>query len=267
MWAIILTGMSAGLAAAAENMDMTRAAAPFPRVTEFEVLRGDFHMHTPHSDGEVPPRERVIEARRFGYDVIAITDHGKTAAYDKALPIADALGLILVRGIETGLCDQEHLVGLGFDGGFIPRDSHRWSETEQGETVHYREQWQHLSDSGGYVIYAHPHVGFREPVQWAIERGLLQGVEVKNDVVGSGWNTVDSHGTHWYPFALDWANEHGLAVFANSDVHGTRERNQAITLVMTRERTAEGVMEALRARRTVAWFDGLLCALEALSSC
>jgi hypothetical protein len=110
------------------------------------------------------------------------------------------------------------------------------------------------------VIYAHPHVGFREPVRWGIEEGLLQGIEVKNGVVGTGWNTVESHGTHWYPFALDWANERGLAVFANSDSHAARQGDQAITLVLARERTAAGVMDALRARRTVAWFDGLLCA-------
>ncbi len=33
---------------------------------------------------------------------------------------------------------------------------------------------------------------------------------MKNDVVGSGWNTVESLGTYWYPFAFDWAVEHNL---------------------------------------------------------
>lgn len=260
MWLAVITAGLQAAALADETVDMTRAAAPFPPIGEYQVLRGDFHMHTPHSDGKVTAPERVIEAKRYGYDVIAITDHGKLPAYEEALDTAQKLDVVLLRGMETGLRDKEHLVSLNFDDQFVPRDSHRWSDTPEGETVYYQKQWQHLGDSGAFVLYAHPHVGLREPVQWGIEQGLLQGIEVKNGVVGTGWNTVESHSTHWYPFALDWAVEHNLAVFANSDVHGARAGNQPITLILARERTVPGVVDAMKARRTVAWFDGMLCA-------
>jgi hypothetical protein len=251
---------------------MVRQEAPFPPIigpaagprgegpVRYEVLRGDFHMHTVHSDGVLSPAERVLEAWRYGYDVIAITDHGSFGAYAEALPMAQTLGLLLFRGMETGLSGQEHVIALDFSTGYDGGYPHRWSETEGQSPASYQEQLRRLAAAGGYALYAHPHVGLREPMLWGIRQGLVQGIEVKNDVVGSEWNTVESHGTWWYPFAFDWAVEHNLAIFANSDVHGTRSAvPQATTLVLAADRSLEGVMEALRAGRTVAYFNEMLC--------
>ena len=250
---------------------VVRQEAPFPPIfgptasepVRYEVLRGDFHMHTLHSDGLLSPANRVIEAWQYGYDAIAITDHGSFRAYEEALATANALGLILIRGMETGLSGQEHLVALDFAANYEPRSPHQWAETSGQAQVFYQDQWLRLAAAGGFVLYAHPHVGLREPMLWGIGQGLLQGIEVKNDVVGSDWNTVASHGTYWYPSAFDWAVEHHLTLFADSDVHGARgDVQQAVTLVLVKDRSAEGVMEALRAGRTVAYFNNMLCAHE-----
>jgi hypothetical protein len=259
--------------AAGREAPLVRQEAPFPTIVGpratrgeslcFEVLRGDVHMHTPHSDGVLSPAQRVVEAWQYGYDVIAITDHGGFRSYEEALPTAKTLGIVLLRGMETGLSGQEHLVALDFSAGYQPRNPHQWSETPGQPQVFYQDEWRSLAAAGAFVLYAHPHVGLREPMLWGIGQGLLQGIEVKNDVVGSEWNTVESLGTWWYPSALDWAVEHGLTIFADSDVHGTRgEMEQAVTLVLVQDRSPAGVMEALRARRTVAWFHGLFCAHE-----
>ena len=261
-----------GLAAWGREGPVVRQEAPFPTIfgppaadtaepVRYEVLRGDFHMHTLHSDGTLLPADRVIEAWRCGYDVIAITDHGDFRAYEEALPASKALGILLLRGTETGLSGQEHLVALDFSAGSQPRNPHQWAETKGQSQVFYQDEWRSLAAAGGYVIYAHPHVGLREPMLWGIGQGVLQGIEVKNDFVGAEWNTVQSHGTYWYPFALDWAVEHGLTIFADSDVHGARgEAEQATTLVLVRDRSRDGVMEALRAGRTLVYFNSMLCA-------
>jgi predicted metal-dependent phosphoesterase TrpH len=253
---------------------MVRREAPFPEILDleaatdgvplrYEVLRGDFHMHTTHSDGLLSPPDRVLEAWRYGYDVIAITDHRNFEAYEKAQPFAEDLDIIFLRGMETGIHEQEHFVALDFAADYVPRDPHHWSETGDDGRVFYQHQWQRLADAGGFVLYAHPHVGLRETVLWGIGQGLLQGIEVKNDVVGSEWNTVESHGTYWYPFALTWAAEYNLTIFANSDVHGPRgDIEQAVTLVLATDRSREAVMEALRAGRTLAQFNNMLCAHE-----
>jgi len=261
-----------GLATWGREGPVVRQEAPFPTIiglpatdtaepVRYEVLRGDFHMHTPHSDGVLSPAQRVIEAWQYGYDVIAITDHGDFRAYEEALSTAKAFGVLLIRGMETGLSGKEHLVALDFSADYQPRNPHQWAETEGQSQVFYQDEWRSLAAAGGYVIYAHPHVGLGEPMLWGIGQGLLQGIEVKNDVVGAEWNTVQSHGTYWYPFALDWAVEHNLTIFADSDVHGARdETEQAVTLVLVEDRSPEGVMEALRAGRTLAYFNGMLCA-------
>lgn len=47
----------------------------FPDILNYTTLKGDFHMHSVFSDGNVWPNQRVDEAWREGYDVIALTDH------------------------------------------------------------------------------------------------------------------------------------------------------------------------------------------------
>jgi len=249
--------------AVAEKQDVEptpkRPMHVFPRVGEYEVLCGDFHIHTPHSDGRLTGPERVLEAWRYGYDAIAITDHGNYKAYAEALPLAKSLGLILLRGLETGVHGKEHMVVIGISGDYGPRNPHHWAEKEGEERVFYQDQLRRIARDGGIVIQAHPHVGFREPLRWGIEQGIVRGVEVKNGVVGSGWATVETHGTWCYPWGFDWALEHNLAVFANSDTHAARgESDQPITLVFVKERTDKGVLDAVRGGRTVAWFNGML---------
>jgi len=256
---VFVAALSAGGAFAVEP-------GPFPNVGDYQVLRCDFHIHTPHSDGKLSPVERVEEAVKFGYDAIAITDHGNFKAYQEAVPRANELNLVLIRGMETGLADREHMVALDFDASYEPRNPHRWALENGQNNVFYQEQLTKLAkDAGAFMIYAHPHVGYEEPVLWGLKEGFIRGIEVKNGVVGKGWNTVNSHGTWFYPHALDFANEHNLTVFANSDAHEPRnDENSPVTLVLAKERSPEGVMNALEARRTIAWFDGMLWGSEAV---
>lgn len=279
------------VAVAADEAPLVRTAPSFPEILigsqRYSVLRGDFHIHTPHSDGKLTPAERVREAWEYGYDVIAITDHRNFKAYAEALPVAEEFGLILLRGMETGLHEMEHLVALDFAADYVPRNPHSWAAAEGESRVYYREQWRKLIGAGGFVLYAHPHIGhngagdwvaetgeplepplrhkLREPIRWALAQGLLHGIEVRNHATDRGWGTVRDRGTLWYPMALDWADEYGLTVFANSDVHqaraddGNAHEPQSATLLFVPERSPRGVMESLRAGRTVAHFAGMLC--------
>lgn len=247
----VLAACLAWPAAAAERFD-------FPPVGEYQVLRCDFHMHTVISDGRLTARERVEESRRLGYDVIAITDHGQTLAYRSAKLVGNQTGVLVLRGLESGVQGKEHYVILGVDGTYRPQDSHRWSETEGGQTVYHREQMERVRAHGGLIIWAHPHVGLREPSIWGMEQGVIQGIELKNDGVGDGWNSTKSHGTSWYPNAFEWASKYNLAVFACTDAHGSRQANPGVSLLLATERTEKGVMDAIRERRTAAWFDGML---------
>ncbi|MFS0672995.1 DNA polymerase/3'-5' exonuclease PolX [Ornithinibacillus sp. 179-J 7C1 HS] len=46
-------------------------------LVELEDIRGDIHMHTTWSDGAQTLEEMVNQARNYGYEYIAITDHSK----------------------------------------------------------------------------------------------------------------------------------------------------------------------------------------------
>ncbi len=239
----------------------------FPPVGCWEVLCGDFHMHTVNSDGKLTTRERVEESYNLGYDVIAITDHGKPGPYRVARYLGEPLGLIVVPGFETGVLGKEHYVALGAPATFKPRDSHRWSEKPGEKTVHYQEEMRAIAEAGGILFQAHPPNEWREPTDWGVKQGIIVGVEIQN-----GYGKVESGsgplgGVQCYPHSFDWALKNNLALFANSDVHGTRRQGpQPVTLVFVSERTPEGVMEAIRARRTVAWFNGIVCGREELVS-
>ncbi|MCX5667399.1 MAG: PHP domain-containing protein, partial [Candidatus Omnitrophica bacterium] len=159
----------------------------FPKVGPYEVLTGDFHMHTIHSDGNRTTRQRVEESYELGYDVIAVTDHGKTRAYTVARYVGTPLGMVVLRGIEVGMAGKEHINVVGFSS--LHQPASRWSETPGGDTVFYQDELRKIASCGGFVMYNHPHVGFREPLDWGVREGLIQGIEVENDVVGEGWNT------------------------------------------------------------------------------
>src|SRR5438128_1313715 len=53
-------------------------AAEAGRLVEVADMRGDLHMHTTASDGSCSIEEMVAEAKRRGYQYMAITDHSKS---------------------------------------------------------------------------------------------------------------------------------------------------------------------------------------------
>jgi 3',5'-nucleoside bisphosphate phosphatase len=52
----------------------TRQLLPVPDLPGFHTLKGDFHLHTVFSDGNVWPTVHVQDAWRDGLDVIAFTE-------------------------------------------------------------------------------------------------------------------------------------------------------------------------------------------------
>lgn len=235
---------------------------PFPEVGDYHVLRGDFHIHTTLSDGELTPQERTWESYMYGYDAIALTDHRwTTAGYDLSIDLANSLGLILIRGFETGIDQREHFVVLDIDTDYVLHDEHHWALEPGTDRVFYQDKVRDIIAHGGYIFYAHPgsiyvapptydhpdrEYGWTEEVAWMIEHGYLSGVEVKANYEAPRRDT-----------AFRWALDYGLTLLETSDIHKPRDfenSSQApVTLVLVTEATDRGVMEALRAGRTLIW--------------
>lgn len=218
-------------------------------------------MHTVFSDGTVWPTVRVEEAWSEGLDAIAITDHieyrphskdvvaDHNRSYEIAEPLAQQMGILLVRGAEiTRNMPPGHLNALFItNANLLERDD-------------VMDALKEAHDQGGFIFWNHPGWKVQQPdstVWWdlhtqLLENNLLQGIEVYNS-------------SEYYPEALDWANEKKLTMFCNTDVHGpigmsydVRNGHRPITLVFVKSRTLGGLREALFNRRTVAYFDNTL---------
>jgi predicted metal-dependent phosphoesterase TrpH len=202
-----------------------------PNTDGFNVLKGDFHMHTLFSDGRVMPKDRVREAVTNGFDVIAITDHieyrpnlgngefkfaenndDHNRSYNLAKPDAEKNNLILVRGTEI----TKSVMPPGHFNALFVKDVNQIAAVV--------DDWKAMlavaADQGGFIQWNHP--GWVAPAGGGLEKGvpmsftdehedvrakgLLHGVEVFNS-------------TSFFPIALDWCNERDLAPIANSDIH------------------------------------------------
>jgi len=237
----------------------TRTEVNFPDIPGYKTLKCDFHMHTVFSDGDVWPTVRVQEAWQEGLDAIAITDHieyrphaqnieieaDHNRAFEIAEPLANQMGMILIAGSEiTRKMPPGHLNALFVtNANLLERDS--WWEA----CVEARDQ-------GAFVFWDHPGWDDQQPdtVKWYQEHtrllnaGILKGIEVYN-------------GHDFYPEALKWAEEKRLTIMCNSGLHApesmdyTNGEHRPMTLVFATEKSKGAIKQALKDRRTVAYFD------------
>lgn len=233
-----------------------------PDVPGYATLKGDFHLHSVFSDGEVWPTVHVREAWRDGLDVIALTEHveyrphkadvggGPRRAYEVARPLAETLGLLLVPGAEITRpapgTKAEIPVGSAHFNVLFAADLDALDTPELSQALGRAKQ------QGAFVFWDHP--GFMgAPARWfphiePLHRaGLFGGVEVVN-------------GDQFYPEALEWTREKRLTAIAASDAHlpmpaHLKSARRPVTLLFAKTRDLAGVKEALVAGRTLAWLD------------
>lgn len=252
------------LCAAAAGMLQLHAASPqkkiiIPDTMEYQTLVCDFHCHTVFSDAIVWPSARVLEAADEGLDCIAITDHigprknpdfvkgDQNASYDLALSTAEAEDILLIRGGEiTRGMPPGHWNAI-----FLQDVNPLYVNDPEKQLVEAQRQ-------GGYTFWNHPGWSLQAPNEtvWMplheeyYQKGYMMGIEIINGI------------SEYYPEAFRWALEKNLTIFANTDCHQPMYRlfdyynggHRTVTLVFARERSLEGVREALDNHRTAAYF-------------
>lgn len=70
-------------------------------------MQGDLHIHTRLSDGSLLPHEVLRLAKRSNLDCIAITNHDSITPINEIKPLADALGISLIDGVEISARDNK----------------------------------------------------------------------------------------------------------------------------------------------------------------
>lgn len=239
----------------------SRKIIRIPDIPGYCTLKCDFHIHTVFSDGTVWPTVRVEEAWREGLDAIAITDHIEYRPHSKdvdsdhnrsheiAVPMASDLNIILIKGAEiTRNMPPGHLNAL-----FIKNAN---LLDREDVNISLRE----ARDQGAFIIWNHPGWKVQQPdnsLWWEehtrlLQNNMMHGIEVYN------YNED-------YPEALDWVQDKKLTAIASTDIHepvsmayDLEYSHRPMTLVFSRDRSEDGIREALFSRRTVAWYDNSL---------
>lgn len=249
-----------------------RPVIQIPDIGEFQTLKCDFHMHTVFSDGHVWPNVRVQEAWQEGLDVLAITDHveytphsadvtvNHNRAWELAKGMAEENNLVFIKGTEiTRQTPPGHFNAL-----FIG-DASEYIEERDGNEMD-KKAITKASDQDAFIFWNHPGwkvnqiEGSYEWIDFVDElnrENMLHGIEVFN-------------GFGFHKKALDWAVDNNLTVMGTSDIHNLVEHDynlgdyvhRSMTLVFAKDRTAEGVREALEAGRTVAWASKYIAGKE-----
>ena len=260
---------AAGLAAQAPAV---RDPLPVPDLPGFRTLKGDFHLHTVFSDGNVWPTVHVQEAWRDGLDVIALTEHAEyqphapdvaidlLRSYQIAKPVADQLGIVLILGMEITKPDPLK-APLVLPDGSAHFNALFLSDPNKIRTPDLAEALRLARTQDAFVFWNHPRYRV-DRARWfpaiakVYDEHLFQGMELVN-------------GPDFYDEAFPWIAERQLTILANSDAHEpvpprAAGRRRPITLLFARSRDVAGVRDALTSRRTAAWLGDDVWGAEAL---
>lgn len=72
--------------------------------------KGDFHIHSTASDGNLCPLEIIKLAKKKGLDIISITDHNTMGSVYEAMKIGKKLGVCVIPGVEiSSMYNGKHI--------------------------------------------------------------------------------------------------------------------------------------------------------------
>ena len=198
------------------------------------ILAGDFHVHAFPGDGALPPWALRHEAARAGLDVFTISNHNRVSTGRIARWMSRLSdGPIVIVGQEV-TARGFHVIAAGIE----ERVSWETSPAAVVRAVH---------EQGGIAIAAHPVRRFWPA--WNDEAlGILDGYERAHPVIDIEKARADLASFDGRIRAL----RPDIAAIGSSDFHWTGSIGWCRTYVLARERTAAGVVEAVRAGRTVA---------------
>lgn len=235
-----------------------RPARPETRRGPWRVLEADFHAHSRFSDGFLSPPELVMQADRRGLDVLAVTEHNMLFPAKLARAWSELVGgPTIVLGEEVTTRDYHvHAIGIS------ERVSPSTPLAALIDEVHAQ---------GGIVIAAHPVRRFWPRLLPVIR--ALDGMELMHPIAlragprpadrapdGPGGGPARAGWSAWdLPDFYAEAQKVGktLTVIGSSDYHFGGSLGLPRTLVFAASDSADDVLAALKAGRTVVTFaDG-----------
>jgi hypothetical protein len=214
---------------------------PNPRLTigGYEVLAADFHIHTfPLSFAVLSPWDTVTEARRNALDAIAITPHNHIWVAQLAQRLSRLAGdpIVLVGEEIHSTENGYHLLAVGV------HDTISWRQPA-GRAI------EEIHRQGGIAIAAHPVAGYNRYDAEAMRK--LDGAEVVHPIALRSASLADE--------LRQFFSRAQLTAIGDSDYHlgpmspQVGDIGSCRTYVFARDRSESGILDALRARRTIVY--------------
>lgn len=204
----------------------------------YSVLAVDFHVHSFPGDGVLPPWDLAVEARRRHLDAIALTNHNSTHSWRLAQWLAGIIprgGAAMVIPGEELTSDGYHLAVIGV---IAPID---WRQPAASAAAAAHA-------AGGVAIAAHPGRHTWRALN-AAALAALDGVEVAHPSIHV-WDESRRDLAAFYARAL--AVHPTIAAIGSTDFHHLAPLGLERTYVFARPATEAGILDAIRAGRTVA---------------
>ena len=256
----------------------------FPDIDGYKTLLTDFHQHTVFSDGSVWPTIRVEEAIKDGLDAISLTEHLEYQPYSKDIPnpdrnraynIAKSFAenknkslerkLIVINGQEiTRSMPPGHINAIFLNDAnklLHPKDSLKGilAANKQDAFVFWNHPAWPAQRSDGIAKLDEFH-------KYLIEKKLLHGIEVVNEL-------------YYSEEALRLALENDLTIMGTSDIHGlvdwlfkvpddnessngTLPGHRPVTIIFSKDKSEDGIKDALFAGKTAVFYNELLIGKE-----
>lgn len=225
--ALVVAGAAAG------TFSPSGAAIVIAQTGGYYALAADFHVHAFPGDGALPSWELAREARRRGLHAIVVSNHNQTLAprFGRRL-LPESLPLVIPSQEVTTA--RFHLVAVGIS----QTVDWRLPDTELLDAIHAQ---------GGAVIAAHPVGRYGRGSDAMLPR--LDGVEIAHPLTNeleTGRAELDAF------FARVRAVNPTIAPIGSSDFHMVAPLGVCRTWVFAKSVTVDGVLDAIRAGRTVA---------------
>tara|TARA_B100001109_G_scaffold59474_1_gene48234 strand:+ start:443 stop:1630 length:1188 start_codon:yes stop_codon:yes gene_type:complete len=256
----------------------------FPDIDGYKTLLTDFHQHTVFSDGSVWPTIRVEEAIKDGLDAISLTEHLEYQPYSKDIPNPDRnraynIAKSFAENKNKSL-DRKLIVinGQEITRSMPPGHINAIFLNDANKLLHPKDSLKGIlaaNKQDAFVFWNHPAwpaqrsdgiAKLDEFHKYLIEKKLLHGIEVVNEL-------------YYSEEALKLALENDLTVMGTSDIHGlvdwlfkvpddnessnsTLPGHRPVTIIFSKDKSEDGIKDALFAGRTAVFYNELLIGKE-----
>ena len=256
----------------------------FPDIDGYKTLLSDFHQHTVFSDGSVWPTIRVEEAIKDGLDAISLTEHLEYQPYAKDIPNPDRnraynIAKSFAENKNKSL-DRKLIVinGQEITRSMPPGHINAIFLNDANKLLHPKDSLKGIlaaNKQDAFVFWNHPAwpaqrsdgiAKLDEFHEYLIDKKLLHGIEVVNELSYS-------------EEALKIALENDLTIMGTSDIHGLVDwlfkvpddnessndvlpGHRPVTIIFSKDKSENGIKDALFAGRTAVFFNELLIGKE-----